>query len=193
MLQLAPSDWTSFVRRCDADIFSAPSNCIGQGTSWADCSRPDDPTETYVVGKQEAGGVNTLNKYQFDSGYIDNAGEGWQSRVYVGGVRLLLHLNPYRCAISSPRALLPYLWVHATDFRVDGPAAQDADKRRRLQQVSDNEGGGGGSGLDAGCFPDFYDISDWQAWLDGTYQGRPLSAALHALPEIQRAGRACRD
>ena len=50
---------------------------------------------------------------------------------------------------------------------------QDTDKRRRLQQVSDNEGGGGGSGLDAGCFPDFYDISDWQAWLDGTYQGNP--------------------
>lgn len=84
---MAPDLWTTFVRRCDQEIFSAPSNCIGQGTSWADCSRPDDPTTTYVIGNLEAGAVNTLNKYQFDSGYIDNAGEGWQSRMYVGGVR----------------------------------------------------------------------------------------------------------
>ena len=37
--------------------------------------------------------------------------------------------------------------------------------RRKLSQIADNEGGGGGSGLDAGCFPDFYSLQvglpDW--------------------------------
>ena len=37
--------------------------------------------------------------------------------------------------------------------------------------MEDNEGGGGGSGLDAGCWPDFYDVQDFQNWLDGVYQG----------------------
>ena len=40
---------------------------------------------------------------------------------------------------------------------------------RRLLQSGEVEGGG--SGLAAGCFPDFYSPQDFENWLNGVYQG----------------------
>ena len=100
-LQLAPDNWTSFVQRCDT-IFSSASNCIVQGTAWSDCSRPDDATTHYVVGQLEGGTVNTVNSYSFDSGFIDNAGSGWQTREYVGGVR-----GCALCSCTGPSCISP--------------------------------------------------------------------------------------
>ncbi|KAK9865553.1 hypothetical protein WJX84_010411 [Apatococcus fuscideae] len=46
-------------------------------------------------------------------------------------------------------------------------AAEGAAARRLLQS---GEVEGGGSGLAAGCFPDFYSPQDFENWLNGVYQ-----------------------
>ena len=82
-LQIAPEQWGVFLGNCDT-IFSAAPNCAAQGTAWADCSRPDDPTTQYVTGLNDGHFVNTVNTYQYSTGYLDNAGQGWQSAIYTG-------------------------------------------------------------------------------------------------------------
>ena len=46
--------------------------------------------------------------------------------------------------------------------------------RRRYRRLF-AEGEGGASGASAGCFPDFYTPQDFEDWLQGSFQGEPLT------------------
>ena len=86
--QISIAEWNSFVQQCNA-IFSAAPNCVEQSIAWADCSRPAAGTDVYVVGTNELGSKFTVDTFSDDTGYLDNAGPGWQSRFYTGTVRAL--------------------------------------------------------------------------------------------------------
>ena len=80
---MAPLAWTSLYSNCST-LFSPPSNCVLNGFTGSDCKRPAYTTNDLLGG--EGASPKTVNSYQYTSGILDNAGEGWQTKFYSGAV-----------------------------------------------------------------------------------------------------------